>query len=106
MKALTAFVFAVALGLTMSAIASPAVAGDWTVGIGVSVPGVVVVPGSGYQPPPAYYVPAPPPEYVTPPPYYAAPYPPQYVVPPTYGWHYYHHWRRWRHHHHDDDDDD
>jgi len=105
MKALTAFASTIALGLALSSVASPAAAGDWSVGVGVSLPGVVVVPGPVYQPPPAYYVPAPPPEYVTPPPYYAAPYPPRYVVPPSYGWDYHHRWRHWRHHHDDDDDD-
>lgn len=105
MKALTAIASMVGLGLAMSSLASPAEAGDWSIGIGISVPGVVVVPGSVYQPaPPAYYVPASPPGYVVQPPYYAAPYPPQYVVvPPSYGWDYgrRHHWR-----HHDEDDDD
>ena len=105
MRALIAFIATIGLGIAMSAVALPAKAGDWSVGIGISLPGVIVVPSEpGYGPPPpsGYYVPPQPPAYVVVPPYYAPPYPIQVVVPPYYDGGYYWHPRR----HHDADKND
>jgi len=103
-RALIAITGTVGLGLAMSTVAGPAQAGDWSVGIGIGLPGVIVVPSQPvYElPPPAGYVPPPPPAYVVVPPYYAPPYPPPVVVPPYYDGGHYWHARR----HHDEDEDD
>jgi hypothetical protein len=96
----------IGLGLAAAVLAPGAHAADWSVGVGIGLPGVVVVsPPPAYGPPPTgYYVP---PAYV--PGYYP---PPGYYQPPRvigYWDHdgdYYRH-REWhRHHHHHDDDDD
>ncbi len=97
----------VGLGLAAAALAPSAHAADWSVAVGIGLPGVVVVspPPAYVSPPPAYYVPR---AYV--PGYYP---PPRYYQPPTVigYWHrgdgdYYRH-REWhRHYRHDDDDDD
>ena len=44
MRALIAITGTVGLGLVMSTVPGPAKAGDWTVGIGIGLPGVIVVP--------------------------------------------------------------
>jgi len=102
MRTLYSFGAVVGLGLAAAAVAPSAHAADWSVDVGIGLPGVVVVspPPVYVPPPPRYYVP---PAYV--PGYYA---PPRYYRPPVYiyedgydrhrGWH--------RHHHHEDDDDD
>jgi hypothetical protein len=97
----------VGLGVAAAALAPSAHAADWSIGIGLGVPGVVVV-----SPPPAYVV-APPPRYYVPPSYVPGYYPPPpgYYQPPTaIGYwdrdgDYWRH-REWRHHHHHHDDDD
>ena len=105
MKTLPAL--AATIGLGLAALAPTAQAADWSIGIGIGLPGVVVVPAAPAYPPPQY-VPAYPPGYAPPPPYYVA-YPPGYYrpayppgysgPPPYYGRH------GWHHHHHDDDDE-
>jgi hypothetical protein len=104
MRTLYSFGAVVGLGVAAAMLAPSARAADWSVGVGVSVPGVVVV-----APPPAYVV-APPPYYV--PPVYAPGYyypPVRYYQPPVVAgyWHrgYWDHdgdyWRHreWRYHH-------
>lgn len=85
-----AFAGAAGVALALLLGSSPAQArGDVNWSVGVSVPGVVVGVGNGYQgyaPPPRYYAApqgyyAPPPVYHQPPPVYVAP-PPVYYVPP------------------------
>ena len=107
MSTATSLAAVVALGVAAASFTPATHAGDWSIGIGVSVPGVVVT-----APPPVYVSP-PPPNYVPPavvPGYY---YPPAYYPPPGYygpamrGYDWYvdaygrYHWR----HRHDDDDD-
>ncbi|HEY6922625.1 MAG TPA: hypothetical protein VI653_04090 [Steroidobacteraceae bacterium] len=106
MRTLYSFGAVVGLGLAAAALAPSAYAADWSVAVGIGVPGVVVV-----SPPPAYV--APPPTYYVPPPeapgYYYPP--PRYYRPPTVigYWDrdrdYYRH-REWHHHHHHYHDDD
>jgi len=109
MRTLYSFGAVVGLGVAAAVVAPGAQAADWTVGVGISVPGVVVV-----SPPPAY---VPPPRYYVPPPYAPVYYPPvRYYQPPVVAgyWHrgYWDHdgdyWRHreWRYHHHHHDDDD
>jgi hypothetical protein len=100
----TVYSFAAVVGLSVGAagLATNAQAADWSVGVAIGLPGVVVV-----SPPPAYVV-APPPTYYAPPAYREVYYPPvRYYHPPGY-WERDEYWRHreWehRHHHHDDDD--
>ncbi len=103
MRTLYSMVAVVGLGVASATLAPNAKAADWSIGVGIGLPGVVVVsPPPEYVPPPRYYAPAP--VYV--PGYYG---PPRYYRPPVVidedG--YYRH-REWHHHHHhhDNDDDD
>jgi hypothetical protein len=61
-----------ALGLGLAVAAPAANAADWSIGIGIGVPGAIVVaPDPVYvAPPPRYYVPRVPPGYVVSPGYY------------------------------------
>ena len=76
MRTVTSLTAAIAIGAAAAYFAPMAHAGDWSIGVGVTVPGVVVT--------------APPPMYVSPPPRYYAPpaavpgyyYPPGYYPPP------------------------
>jgi hypothetical protein len=92
------------LGAVATSLAPTARANDWSVGIGIGLPGVVVVsPTPGYYapPPPRYYVPA-----YYPPGYY---YPPRYYRPPVDDDGYegdYHRHHEEHHHHHEEDDDE
>lgn len=98
----------VALVLLTAGGAAQAHGANWSVGIGIGLPGVVLGGGPTYYspPPPAYYVPAPRPVYYDPPPpvvygpppppvYYRPPRPVYYapapvvVGPPSYGGYYY-----------------
>ena len=107
MRTLNSFGIVVGLGLAAAALAPSAHAADWSVAVGIGLPGVVVVspPPAYVRPPPGYYVP---PGYV--PGYYP---PPGYYQPPTViGYRdrdgdYYRHreWHHHYHHHHDDDDE-
>ena len=78
MSTLASLTAAIALGAAAASFAPVTYAGDWSIGIGVSVPGVV-----GTSPPPVYG--SPPPRYYAPPAavpgYY---YPPGYYPPPGY----------------------
>jgi hypothetical protein len=106
MRTLYSFSAVVGLGLAAAVLAPSVQAHDWSVAVGIGLPGVVVVspPPAYVSPPPVYYVP---PEYV--PGYYA---PPRYYRPPTVigYWDrdrdYYRH-REWHRHHyrHDADGD-
>jgi hypothetical protein len=104
MRTLYSMVAVVGLGVASATLASNAKAADWSVGVGVGVPGVVVSAAPVYVPPPRYYEPAP----VYAPGYYYAR--PRYYRPPVVidGDDYYRHreweWRHHHHHHHDDDD--
>ena len=95
MRALYSLFAVVGLGVASAALAPSAHAGDWSVGIGIAVPGVVVAPEPVYVPPPRYYAPRPVyvPGYYDPD-YYAGGYyaPPRYYRPPVvvYGHEYYH----------------
>jgi hypothetical protein len=106
MKLISALGTAAALGLV--AAAPTAQAADWSIGIGIVVPGVTVVaPAPVYvPPPPRYYVPRIPPVYVVSPGYYGPYIPaPVYIPPPDCD--HDHRWHRgWHRRHHDDDDDD
>jgi hypothetical protein len=104
MKLISALGAATVFGLV--AAAPTAQATDWSIGIGIVVPGLTVVaPAPVYvRPPPRYYVPRNPPVYVVSPGYYG-PYVPVYIPPPD--WDHDRGWHRGRHgRHHDDDDDD
>jgi hypothetical protein len=78
MSTVTSLTTAIAIGAAAACFATATHAGDWSIGVGVTVPGVVVT--------------APPPVYVSPPPRYYAPpaavpgyyYPPGYYPPPGY----------------------
>jgi hypothetical protein len=111
MRALSALTAVIGLG-AVGLLAAPAHAGDWSIGVGIDLPGAVIVapgplyvrrPQSYYRPPyyspyysPDYY----PPEYYPPPRYYR---PPGYYQPGRYyrspeggeGGH-------WRHRHEDE----
>ena len=97
MRTLYSMVAVVGLGVASATLASNAKAADWSVGVGVGVPGVVVSTPV-YAPPPRYYEPAP--VYV--PGYYARP---RYYRPPVVIEHGYYHDREWWHHHHHHDRD-
>jgi hypothetical protein len=107
MKLIPALAMTVGLGLAAGAPAAQAA--DWSVGISIGVPGVVVAPPPVYVAPPGYYAPEAPPVYVLPPGYYG-PYvpPPGYVVAPGYARDYdrdYYRHPGWYRRHHEDDDD-
>src|SRR5882757_7490388 len=102
MRALSTLTAMIGLGAAAASFTSTARANEWSIGFGISLPGVVVI--------------APAPVYVPPPPrYYAPPYPPTVYYPPGYyrppvivgsgGYIDYDHYRH-RHHRHEDDDDD
>ncbi len=107
MRAMYSLAAVTGVGLAVAAFAPDAKAGDWSVGIQIGIPGVVVAspPTEYYVPPPRYYVPRP--EYV--PGYYEPP-PVRYYRAPVlvYGGEHGEHWRHhgWHHRHHDDDDED
>jgi hypothetical protein len=98
MRALSTLTAVIGLGAAATAFGSTAHANDWSIGIGIGLPGVVVV--------------APPPVYLSPPPrYYESPYPPQYYAPgyyrpPLIGYYRYPDYDRHRHRHHHEHDDD
>ena len=94
-----------ALGLGLAVAAPAANAADWSIGIGIGVPGAIVVePAPVYvAPPPRYYVPRVPPGYVVSPGYYG-PYGPAPVYIPPQGWDRDGDWHHWHRHHHDDED--
>jgi len=111
MSTLTSLTAAIALGAAGASFAQATHAGDWSIGIGVSVPGVIVAepPPVYVSPPPRYYAPpAAVPGYYYPPGYY--PPPPAYYGPAVVGHDGYvdvygrYHWRH-RHHHGDNDND-
>ncbi len=111
MRTLYSFGAVIGLGLAAAALAPAAQAADWSVGVSIGVPGVVVVspPPAYVPPPPAYYVP---PSYT--PGYYTPGYypPPRYYRPPVVVGYwdrdgdYWRHREWWHHHHHHHDDDD
>src|SRR5690349_20644607 len=103
MRALYSLVAVVGLSVASAALAPSAQAHDWSVSVGIGLPGVVIAsPPLAYVPPPRYYAPRPvyvpgyseSGYYVPPPRYYRAP-----VV--VYGREYCRE-RGWHHHHHDD----
>jgi hypothetical protein len=101
----TAYSFAAVVGLGVGAagLATNAQAADWSIGVGIGLPGVVVA-----APPPAYVV-APPPAYYVRPGYREVYYPPvRYYHPPGYWERRDEYWRHreWEHHHHHHYDDD
>lgn len=71
----------VGLGMAAATIAPPANAHDWSIGVSIGVPGVVIAAPPGYAP-------GPPPGYYQAPPGYYQPRPGYYVAP-TYGPGYY-----------------
>jgi hypothetical protein len=97
MRTVTSLTAAIALGAAAACLAPATHAGDWSIGVGVTVPGVVVtVPPPVYaSPPPRYYAPpAAVPGYYYPPPGYHGP----AVVcddgyVDAYGRYYCRHWR-------------
>jgi hypothetical protein len=102
MRALYSVVAVVGLGVASAAFAPSAKAGDWSVGVQVGLPGLVVA-----SPPPDYYVP--PPRYYAPRPVYEPGYyaPPRYYRPPVVVYEgRYCHDRGWHHYRHHDRDDD
>ena len=79
MRTVTSMTAAIALGAAAASFAPVTHAGDWSIGIGVSVPGVVVT-----SPPPLYVSPPPPSYYAPPAPVPGYSYPPGYYPPPGY----------------------
>jgi hypothetical protein len=100
----TALPAVIGLGAVAIMLAPSARADDWSIGVGLGLPGVVIVqPAPVYGPPPRYYVP--PPYYYTPPYYYA----PGYYRPPLIGYGEYgdeYVRDHGRHHRHEADEDD
>jgi hypothetical protein len=95
--------------ICLGALAPAARAGDWSLQIGIGVPGVVyAAPGPVYASPPVYY--SPPPAVYYRPPYYGyyhpRYYPPAYYRAPVVGYYgYADHHRRYHERGHDDDGD-
>jgi hypothetical protein len=106
MGTLSTLTAVIGLGAVASSFTPAAHASDWSIGVGIGLPGVVVIsPTPVYvPPPPRYYGPGYYPPGYYPPEYY----PPEYYRPPVvddgdeddYERH------RHRHHRHEDDDDD
>ena len=78
MSTVTSLTAAIAIGAAAACFAPTTHAGDWSIGVGVTVPGVVVT-----APPPVYVSP-PPPNYAPPAPAPGYYYPPGYYAPPGY----------------------
>jgi hypothetical protein len=103
MRALSTLTAVIGFGVVATSLASTARADDWSIGVGIGLPGVVVIaPAPIYvPPPPRYYGPT-----YYPPGYYR----PGYYRPPVvdYGGGYVDGYDRHRdrHHRHEDDDDD
>lgn len=107
MRALSTLIAVAGMGVAGAGLSQTAQAGNWSIGVGIAVPGIVEVepgPAYVYTPPPVYY--PPPgwyaPRYVYPPPYY-------YYRPPVVagGWSrdgYEHRHGEWHHHHEHDHD--
>lgn len=102
MGTLTTLTAVIGLGAVATSLAPTARANDWSIGVGIGLPGVVVV-----SPAPVYI--PPPPRYYVPPYYPPGYYPPGYYRPPVIGYDGYeddYGRHRHRHHRHKDDDDD
>jgi hypothetical protein len=88
MRAFATLMVVTGFGAVVTILAPCARADDWSIGIGIGVPGWVVAPPPVYVEPPPVYV-APPPRYYVPPGYlpgyYYPPgyYPPGYYRPPV-----------------------
>jgi hypothetical protein len=106
MSTLTTLTAVIGLGAAATSLAPTARANDWSIGVGIGLPGAVVIsPAPVYiRPPPRYYVPpAYSPGYYSPPGYY----PPGYYRPPVVGSdEYVDGYGRHRHGHNRHEDDD
>jgi uncharacterized membrane protein len=107
MSALSTVYAVIGLGTASALVVPAAHADNWSIGLSVGLPGVVVVaPAPVYvSPPPRYYVPPCPPRGYYSPGYYP---PGSYRSPVIveYGGDRDYERHRGRHHRHDDDDDD